>query len=185
MTNNESDIIRVNRANYGEYRKILASAQAGGLIKLRNGLYAKPEALMGDTIDIETIVPGGILCLYSAWRYYNLTTQVPGAYYVAVERSRKLRLPQFPTIKPVFQRAKLLEIGKAIIEIEDKKIAMTDIERSVCDAIKYRNKIGIDVMVEIIDSYLQMPGKDLSRLSRYARLMRIYSTLQQILQIKL
>ena len=62
---------------------------------------------------------------------------------------------------------------------------MTDLERSVCDAVKYRNKIGIDVMTEIIDNYLRCTDRNLSKLTEYAKKLRVYSTLYQILQVKL
>lgn len=185
MIQNDSGIIRADRDNNTEYRKILAAVKDGGLVRLRNGLYASPDALAGSIVDIDAIIPGGILCLYSAWSYYNLTTQVPGAFYVAVSRSRKIKLPALPDIKPVFQRNDLLEIGKAEIEEHGIKVLITDIERSVCDAVKYRNKIGIDVMTEIIDNYLRRTGRNLSRLTEYAKKLRVYSTLHQILQVKL
>lgn len=185
MIQNDNGIIRANRDNNTEYRKILAAVKEGELVRLRNGLYANPDALAGSIVDIDAIIPGGILCLYSAWSYYTLTTQIPDAFYVAVSRSRKIKLPEFPDIKPVFQRNDLLEIGKTEIEEQGIKVLITDIERSVCDAVKYRNKIGIDVMTEIIDNYLRRTDRNLSRLTEYAKKLRVYSTLHQILQVKL
>lgn len=185
MIQNDSGIIRADRDNNTEYRKILAAVKDGELVRLRNGLYANQNALAGSIVDIDAIIPRGILCLYSAWSYYNLTTQIPDAFYVAVSRSRKIKLPEFPDIKPVFQRNDLLEIGKVEIDEQGIKILITDIERSVCDAVKYRNKIGIDVMTEIIDNYLRHTDRNLSRLTEYAKKLRVYSTLHQILQIKL
>lgn len=185
MIQNDSGIIRADRDNNTEYRKKLAAVKDGELVRLRNGLYANPDALAGSIVDIDAIIPGGILCLYSAWSYYTLTTQVPDAFYVAVSRSRKIKLPEFPDIKPVFQRNDLLEIGKTEIEEQGIKVLITDIERSVCDAVKYRNKIGIDVMTEIIDNYLRRTDRNLSRLTEYAKKLRVYSTLHQILQVKL
>ncbi len=185
MIQNDNGIIRADRDNNTEYRKILAAAKEGELVRLRNGLYADPDALTRNIVDMEAIVPGGILCLYSAWSNYNLTTQVPDAFYVAVSRSRKIKLPAFPDIKLVFQRNELLEIGKIEIEEQDINVLITDIERSVCDAVKYRNKIGIDVMTEIIDNYLRRTDRNLSKLTEYAKKLRVYSTLHQILQVKL
>lgn len=181
----ENGFIRADRRNITHYRRTLTAANNGELIRVRNGLYAFPDTLTQDIIDIEMIVPGGILCLYSAWYHYDLTTQIPEAFYVAVSRSRKLTLPRIPIIKPVYQRNELLDIGKTEIEIREFKLLITDLERSVCDAIKYRNKIGMDVMTEIIENYLRHPSKDISKLTKYAQLLRIYSTLRQILQVKL
>ena len=185
MIQNDNGIIRADRDNNTEYRKLLAAAKEGELVRLRNGLYADPDALSGSVVDIDAIIPRGIMCLYSAWSYYNLTTQVPDAFYVAVGRSRKIKLPTFPDIKLVFQRNELLEIGKIEIEEQGVKVLMTDIERSVCDAVKYRNKIGIDVMTEIIDNYLRRTDRNLSKLTEYAKKLRVYFTLHQILQVKL
>lgn len=178
-------IINVDRQNNVEYRKILNASKEGRLLRIRNGMYADPLYLLGSMIDMEIIIPGGILCLYSAWKHYNLTTEVPEAFYVAINRSRKLRLPNFPDIKLVFQREKILEIGKIKVEIEGIEVWMTDLERSVCDAVKYRNKIGMDVMAEIIDNYLKRPDKNLYKLSEYAKKLRVFTTLQQILIVKL
>lgn len=177
-------IIQSARNNPG-YRKILAAAKEGELVRLRNGLYANPDSLSGSVVDIPAIIPEGVLCLYSAWSYYKLTTQIPDAFYVAIERSRKIKLPLFPDIKLVFQRSDLLDIGRSIITEQGIKLIITDIERSVCDAVKYRNKIGIDVMVEIVDNYLRSSHRNISRLTEYSKLLRVYSTLYQILQVKL
>lgn len=185
MIQKDNGIIRADRDNNSEYRKILAAVREGELVRLRNGLYADPNVLTGSIVDLNAIVPGGILCLYSAWSYYNLTTQVPDAFYMAIARSRKINLPAFPDIKLVFQRSELLEIGKTEVEEEGIRLLITDMERSVCDAVKYRNKIGIDVMTEIIDTYLRRPDRNLSRLTEYAKKLRVFSTLHQILQVKL
>lgn len=185
MIQNGNGIIRADRGNKPAYRRMLAAVHKGELVRLRNGLYANPEALTGSVIDVGAIVPGGILCLYSAWSQYNLTTQIPDAFYVAVDRNRKITLPSFPDIRLVFQSRELLDIGKTEIEEQGITLPITDIERSVCDAVKYRNKIGIDVMAEIIDNYLKRPDRNLSRLTEYAKLLRVYSALHTILQVKL
>lgn len=185
MIQNKNGIVRPVRNNISEYREILSAVHDGELMRLRNGLYAYPDALTGNVIDIEAIIPGGILCLYSAWSHYDLTTQIPDAIYVAIERSRKIILPQFPEIKLVYQRKALLEIGRTEIIEQGITVPITDLERTVCDAVKYRNKIGIDVMTEIIDSYLRRPERNLSRLTDYAKRLKVYSTLHTILQVKL
>jgi hypothetical protein len=58
-------------------------------------------------------------------------------------------------------------------------------ERCVCDAIKYRNKIGTDVMAEILNSYLSSDGINIDLLCRYAKELRVYSSLKKYLEIKI
>lgn len=52
-----------------EYYKMLNRVKDGELIQVRRGVYATSEQISGNMIDIESIVPGGILCLWSAWMY--------------------------------------------------------------------------------------------------------------------
>ena len=172
---------RGNRA----YREILREAKDGEIIKVRNGVYATLETLAGGMIDIDTIVPNGILCLYSSWHHYGMTTQIPDAYYVAIERKRKVRLPEAVDITLVYQKQDLLDIGRTTAMIDGIEIAIYNRERCLCDAIKYRNKIGIDVMAEILNSYLSYPHKNLNILQQYAKELRVYKILSNYLDVKL
>lgn len=167
------------------YREILKSAKEGEIIKVRNGVYATLDTLAGGMIDIETIVPGGILCLYSAWHHYGMTTQIPDSFYVAIGRKRRIRLPESIDITLIYQKDELLNIGRSKATIEGIDVAIYDRERCLCDAIKYRNKIGIDVMAEILNSYLSYPQKNLSLLSQYAKQLRVYNLLSNYLDVKI
>ncbi len=68
-------------------------------------------------------------------------------------------------------------------EISGHSVLITDLEKSVCDAVKFRNKIGLDVCAEIFHNYLAMPEKNISRLFEYAGQMRIKNTLKTYLQM--
>ena len=71
------------------------------------------------------------------------------------------------------------------MKIDGFNIRVYDIERSVCDAVKFRNKVGIDVCSEIISNYLERSNRNLSKLMDYARKLRVGTILEQYLQVKL
>ncbi len=133
-------------------------------------------------VDVDKIVPNGVLCLWSAWAIHGLTTQIPNAFFVAVESKRKVTLPSFPEFKLVYQSHPQLNMGVAEMEVEGYKVKVYDVERSVCDAIKYRNKIGIDVMAEILQNYLRREGRDLNKLLGYAKPLRVANILNKYLE---
>ena len=183
---NKGNIIKSSEMKAGEYRRFLDDLKGDGeFIKLKNGLYADIDAIAADMVDIESIVPGGILCLYSAWAFYGMTTRIPDSFYVAIDRDRKVRLPKAIDVTLVYQSPSILEIGKTREIIAGHDIAIYDRERCVCDAIKYRNKIGIDVMQDIVTSYLNWPGRNLDRLSKYSQSLRVAQTLKRYLEISL
>lgn len=177
--------IKAERTDEMTYRALLQEARDGNLIKIRNGVYGTIDSLTGGMIDIEKIIPGGIICLYSAWHIYHMTTQIPDAFYVAINRKRGVKVPDMLDIKLVYQSDSILGIGVIQGEIEGIKINIYNRERCVCDAIKYRNKIGIDVMAEILDAYLKYEHRNLYLLSEYAKKLRVFNTLSTYLNVKL
>lgn len=167
------------------YRKLLQATKEGEVTRLKRGVYATEDALANTMIDIEKIVPGGILCLYSAWNFYGMTTQIPSAHYIAINRDRKVVVPDFPNIQLVYQNTNILSIGCTEIQIQDFKIYIYNKERCVCDAIKYRNKIGIDVMAEVLSSYLKASDRNIELLRMYAEQLRVLTSLRRYLEIQL
>jgi predicted transcriptional regulator of viral defense system len=168
-----------------KYRELLNAAKRGDVTRIKRGVYATDDALASIMIDVDKIVPGGIVCLYSAWSHYRMTTQIPAAHYIAIDRSRKVVVPDFPAIQLVYQQPKILHLGEVRDTIQGFEVAIYDRERCVCDAIKYRNKIGTDVMAEILNSYLSSNDTNIDLLCRYAKELRVYSTLKQYLEIKI
>ena len=179
----EEGFVSTKNLSDWQEQQLQDAVRKGEAVRLKNGIYADIDALANTMVDIRMIVPGGILCLWSAWSVYNLTTQIPNAYYIAIERTRKIVLPDYPEFQLIYQSDNLLSIGATRKNVQGYDIPIFDMERSVCDAIKYRNKVGVDVMAEILQTYLRRPDKNISRLMDYASKLRIRKTLNQYLEV--
>lgn len=167
----------------GEYEQLRRAIEDGTLMRIRNGVYVEMSALANNMIDVERIVPHGVLCLYSAFAHYGLSTQVPSATCIAIEAKRKVRLPEYPPIDLYYWKKENLEFGVMDVEMSGYYIRMTDMERSVCDAVKYRNKIGLEVCSEVIRNYLKKQNRNLSQLAEYAKRLRVANILKNYLEI--
>ena len=168
-----------------EYERLRSAVKEGTLVRIRKGIYASPSALANTIIDVERIVPYGVLCLYSAFAYYGLSTQVPAATCIAIDAKRKVSLPEFPPIDLYYWKKENLTLGVIQKDISTYSVRITDLERTVCDAVKYRNKIGLDVCGEVLDSYLKKENRNISLLHEYARQLRIESILTKYLETRL
>ncbi len=169
----------------GEYEQLRRATENGTLIRLRKGIYAETSALANNIIDVERIVPRGVLCLYSAFAYYGLSTQVPSATCIAIDAKRKVRLPGYPPINLCYWKKANLEFGIIRKNISGYDVLITDMERTVCDAVKYRNKIGLDVCGEVINSYLKKENRNISLLHEYAQKLRVNNILTKYLETRL
>lgn len=159
--------------NRAMYDQLLAEVANGNVIRIRNGIYALPEEMAKTMIDVEKIVPGGVVCMYSAWAYYELTTKLPPDICIAIEKKRKVILPDFPPVALYYWSQSAFDLGVSEREIEGYKVRIYDLEKSVCDAVKFRNKIGVDISSEILKNYLVRSDRNLTRLNEYAKKMRL------------
>lgn len=166
-----------------EYKRLLRAKERGDLIKLRHGIYAVPDALLNTMIDVERIVPNGIICLYNAWSYHQLSTTVPPAFCIAIANKRKVVIPDTLPIELYYWKKENMEFGIMDADISGNHVRITDMERSVCDAVKYRNKLGLDICAEVIRSYLRKPNRNLTRLQDFAKRLRVFNTLKNYLEI--
>lgn len=189
--NQSSDQIEQNYVTRRElqsqrkYMQLLQQVANGEMVRLKAGVYVKPDALSEPVPDITRIVPGGILCLFSAWSHHGLSMQIPTSICVAVKRGRKLTLPTYPEITLYRISDAFLQLGVTQECICGHLLPIYDLERSVCDALRYRNKIGMETCAEILLNYLRMPGRDLDKLHQYATRLRIDTILSTYLQISL
>lgn len=167
------------------YYRLLESVKSGEIIRLKPGVYCMEDAMAETMIDLDKIIPGGVLCLYSAWAHYGLTTQIPQGFYVAIPRKQKITLPDYSPIILNYWERSIYGTGIVRHQIDGFEVSVYDVEKSVCDALRHRNKIGIDVSSEILKNYLSRRERNITRLSAYAKSMRIAGILNKYLEIQL
>ena len=123
--------------------------------------------------------------MHVSWMHHQLSTQVPPAFCIAIGSKRRIKVPTAVPVNLYYWKPENLEFGIERKTISGHEVLITDIERSVCDAVKYRNKIGLDLCAEVIRSYLSRPNRNLSRLTDYARRLRVANVLNNYLEISL
>lgn len=165
-----------------DYHHVLDAVKRGELVRVRRGVYTTRENLASTMIDIEKIVPRGVLCLYSAWAHYGLTTQIPDAYYIAIQKKRKVTLSAYPPIELSYWSDIPYNLGVVEEVINGYKVHIYNVEKSVCDAVKFRNKIGLDVSSEILKTYLAKTDRNLTLLNEYSQKMRIAGIMNELIK---
>lgn len=185
IVNQRGGIVSAKDLTRAEYTRVLRAVGRGELIKVRQGVYATPQSLVNTMVDVEKIVPNGVICLYNAWAYHKLSTTIPPSVCIAIETKRKVRLPDDTSVQLYYWKKEYLHFGIEEQEYSGYKVRITDLERSVCDAIKYRNKIGLDLCGEVVRSYLKRSDRSLSRLYVYAKRLRVANVLNNYLEINL
>jgi predicted transcriptional regulator of viral defense system len=153
---------------------------AGEVTKVKRGLYKHTQMTTEDEwAEVSRIVPNGVICLFSAWLYYGLTTHIPSEHHMAIPNKSKVVLPPFPPIKIYYWSDNYYNLGK----IKDNGINIYTVEKSVCDAIRFRNKVGKDIATEVLRNYLMRTDKNIDLLLKCAKPLRVESILMQYIEL--
>jgi predicted transcriptional regulator of viral defense system len=183
---NKGYLTRKQLPDKSTYKQLLKLVDEDIVKRVKPGVYLYEKASFDNSmIDMEIIVPGGVLCLYSAWAYYELTVQIPQSFNVAIEKNRKVSLPDYPPITLYYWKQEYHELGVVKQKINGYTTQIYDLEKSVNDAIKYRTKTGLDVASEILKTYLKRQDRNLSKLIEYAKKMRTEKILRTYLDMQL
>lgn len=144
----------------GRGATVVRLARDGMLRKLRPGLYrpAGREAWMHqDLLDACAAVPEGVICLVSALAYHGLTTVIPNAVWMAIPRDAWAPGLTFPA-RFVRMGDRSLEMGVETVRLEGQRIRIYGKAKTVCDALRFRDKIGVEVALEALKAFLRQGG---------------------------
>lgn len=156
--------------------QLLEYESKGDLIRIGRGIYASPkiqEEARYTWIQAAAVVPKGVLCLLSALRFHELTTQLPPDVWMALPRGTWA--PKNPPMGVTF-----ISLSKVYweSEVEQHLIAHFPIRvysaaKTVVDCFKFRSKVGQDVAVEALRDFLKRNRGQSDRIWRLAQKARV------------
>ena len=161
--------------------------EEGVLYKIKRGIYEVSESADAEPVMIGRLLPEGIFCLMSALYFHGYTDRTPQIYEIAIDRDankRKVLSINYP-VKPVYISRKILHIGRTKKKYDNGEIVLYDKERTICDIVRYRNKIDQEVLAKALRSYASDPEKDIRKLLAYASMLRIESKIREYMGILL
>lgn len=161
------------------YKLLDQFIESGKVEKVKNGLYRWAEnQLYDEQRSLKELYQEGVLCLFSAWYYYELSTTIPYQYHLAFPHKANPYKMDYPPIQFYYWSEKQYQLGL----VKNKSINIYELEKSVCDAVKFRNKIGEDIMLEVLKNYMQRKDRNLDKLMNYAKKMRITKIISPLLK---
>jgi len=141
---------------------------------------------INDFYAVGAIAEHGVVCLMSAAVYYDMSTERPSGIDVALPRSARVPAsPDWPAMR--FYRMGDMRYSTGIEEVREGEntFFIYDREKTVCDIILYRNKLGFEPAMEVLKMYVNSEGRDISRLLKYAESLHVKSTINPYLKVLL
>jgi len=171
---------------YGIPREYLRRLHARGLLeRVGRGLYVLPDADITEhhtLAEVAKKVPGGVVCLISALRFHDLTTQAPFDVWFAIgEKARRPKIEYLPVRYVRFSGLAFTE-GIEEHQIEGVAVRIYNPAKTVVDCFKYRNKIGLDIAIEALKDCRRQRKCEIDQIWHYAMICRVANVIKPYLE---
>src|SRR3989339_399290 len=151
---------------------IVAFREAGGILTMSEamtvGIHRRELYALRDRGDLEVISRG----LYRLIDMPDLSLPSQ-AHKPAISH---------PPMRYFWYSQKLLSTGVQEHSIDGCTVMIFDVEKTLVDCVKFRNKIGMDVVLEALKMYWHSRKTNLEKLFEYAKLFRVEKTLKPIME---
>ncbi|MBN2384433.1 type IV toxin-antitoxin system AbiEi family antitoxin domain-containing protein [bacterium] len=186
----QGGIIRTAAAiNAGIHPRTLYELRdSGTLEQISRGVYRLadlPPLSEPDVVTIATRVPRAVICLISALSFHDLTTQVPHWVYIALEKGAETPRIDYPPIKVHRFSESTFSSGIIELEIDGVKVRVYNPEKTLADCFKFRNTIGMDVVLEALKFYRERGPGNWDTVLHYARVCRVEQIMRPYLEMLL
>lgn len=167
----------------GSYLNVLASQ--GVLQRQSRGLYTLPDSRSSEfrsIVEACKLSPNSTVCLLSALRIHDLTTQSPHEVWLAI--GQKDRKPQiaYPPIRVVRFSVASRKFGVEKRKIEGVPIHVYSAAKTVADCFKFRNKIGLDVAIEALRDCRESKKATVDEIWKAAKVCRMANVIRPYLE---
>ena len=156
------------------------------LTRINRGLYMFPEYFEDEYYKFQKITNYAIYSLETALYLHDYSDRVPTIYYLTVPRNYNGYLAKENNVKLSYTKDDLLNLG--VIEIESplgQKIKVYDLERTICDIVKYKNKIDPEIFSKALKKYANSKTKKLNNLIYYARILKVEDEVRKYMEVLL
>lgn len=157
----------------------------GRLIRRARGVYTLPDYDPTEHTDLAAVAkraPGAIICLLSALRFHEITTQNPFEVWVMVARTAWRPRIEHPPVRVVRASGRALTEGVDEHTIEGTQVRVTTPAKTVADCFKYRSKVGTDVAIEALRECWQQRKGTMDEIHRYATIDRVANVMRPYME---
>lgn len=157
----------------------------GALERVGRGRYRAPNAHVTEHHGLAltaAAVPRGVVCLLSALVVHGIGTQNPSEVWVAIDRRARAPKAAWPPLRIVRFSGRALTEGIETHRIEGERVRVYNLPKTIADCFKYRNKLGMEVVLEALKDAWNHRRVRMAELDKYARVCRVERVMRPYLE---
>jgi len=158
--------------------------ERGEIKRVSRGLYTSDDVFLDDMLILQTKFRNATFSHETALFLLGLSDRNPLFYTVTVPSGYNASGLKRDGAKVFFIKSELLELGLLTITSPFGNLIKTfDLERTICDIIRNRNKIDIQIVNQALKDYVKHKDRNFHRLFEYATKLRVSKKVREIIEV--
>ena len=165
---------------------LINMVKKGMLVRISRGYYGLPSYIEDEYYKLLSKSKNARFSMATALYLHNLSDRTPLIYNITVPYGYSGSLQKEKNVVLNFVKKEILDLG--VIEMTSPfgmKIKVYDIERTICDIIKNKNKIDAEIFSKALKEYARSKNKNLTKLTKYAKTMNIENKVREYMEVLL
>lgn len=157
----------------------------GLLQNTHRGLYTTSDAPIDAHVSLAEVAarsPKAVICLLSALRFHELTTENPSDVYVMLPVGTQRPRITNPRLEVFWASPVAYGAGIEEHKISGVKVKITSPTKTVVDCFKYRSKVGVNVAVEALRDAWHKKKATADEIWKLAKLCRMNNVMRPYLE---
>jgi predicted transcriptional regulator of viral defense system len=167
-------------------QQLVGFVKSGVLERVERGIYVSPDGLDDALFWMQQRARKIVYSHETALFLHRMTDRTPIRYSVTVPSSYKPSAALKNSSKIYYIKQELIDLGKTEkLSGMGHTVITYDLERTLCDVIRSRNKMDNQIVIEALKNYARKEDKDLHRLYKYAEIFGVKKILYHYLEVLL
>lgn len=156
----------------------------GKIERLSRGVYSLPNELEDKFLIINSKSKFVIFSNLTALYFHGLCDRMPIKYDVTVKTGYNGSLQKSNYVNLFNVKKELHGLGLITVTTNyGNTVRVYDVERSICDIIKNKNKLDLELFNKSIRNYFYSKTKDTNKLYDYAKKLRVYDKVRKTFEV--
>ena len=156
------------------------------LERVAHGLYKSSDVWTDDLYILTFNNKKAVYSFDTALMLNGLTEREPSEIFVTVSRSYNASHLRSKGIIVNYVKDEWLDLGRTVAKtVYGNKVSVYDMERTICDIIRVRDKKDPQMFAYAIKEYAKSANKNLPRLMKYAKEFGVEAELRKYMEVLL
>lgn len=158
----------------------------GKIQRIAKGQYMLVDEIPDELLSISLRTERLVFSHETALFLHGISDRTPFVHSITAPANRVPSPSLREECKVYYIKPELFELGRTKLTTPfGNQVSCYDLERTICDIIRSRNKIGTETFLAALKQYATSPKKDLNRLNFYAKKMSLTNVVRQYLEVLL